>query len=359
MKFGYKVVSVKISRTESPYISNQRRNRVWLIRFALLIMLGLGLYYGYCWGLWGRHSLLLQYLFQCSCPAASTEARYPEEVDVIVPACRYVSSIQSPSGRLLYVQEKKLWRTSTYLLNLQTDEKIPFILSSEGSNYFLTDDLVYHSQYGNDEYILEISTGIKYPVKDATKLEPNVFSMGDIEPKLLYKALLKVDEIFFVDGVGVVHGVIALSRNIHNQPDNVYYFDELDFRGDEPDRVKQFLKENNIDYSYVSAIFPHELISPNGRFVARKEGIYLVETGQKIVGGYSPSGYYRAYSGEYFSVRGWTYDSNGALYSPFFTPCLLETNFLYFEYPGCFFRVSQPLLKLKAPEEYSLPAPTP
>lgn len=358
MKFGYKVVPVKTSLTESPYISNQRRNRIWLTRFALPIILGLGLFYGYCWGLWGRKSLLLQYLFQCGCPAASAEARYPEEVDVIVPACRYVSSIQSPSGRLLYVQEKKLWRTSTYLLNLQTDEKIPFILSSESSNYFLSDELIFQ-RHIRDGYLLEISTGIKYPVKDATKLEPNVFSMGDIEPKLLYEALLKVDEIFYIHGVWGPRGIIALSRNIHNQPDNVYYFDHVRFRGDEPDRVEQFLKDYKLVYSYVPAVFPYEVISPDGKFVARKDGIYLVETGQKIVDGYSVSGYYRAYSGEYFSVRGWVYDNSGVLYSPFFKPCLLETGFLILEYPVCIIQVPQPLLKLKVPEEYLLPALAP
>lgn len=37
---------MKTSLTESPFIANQRRNRIWLIRFTLLIMLGLVFHYG-------------------------------------------------------------------------------------------------------------------------------------------------------------------------------------------------------------------------------------------------------------------------------------------------------------------------
>jgi hypothetical protein len=111
-------------QVETGKASKQRGCSFWIIRFAFLIGLTVLAYYGYCWGLWGRGSLLLQYLFQCSCLAASEEARYPRQVEVIVSACKYVSSRLSPSGRLLLVSEKKNESSTDYLLDLQTMEKI-------------------------------------------------------------------------------------------------------------------------------------------------------------------------------------------------------------------------------------------
>lgn len=109
--------------TSANRISVQRRYYFWLgvfSRLGLLIALPLLLYYGYCWGLWGRNSLLLQYLFQCSCPPASEEARYPNEVDVIVSACPQARVRLSPSGHLLHVSEEKSGSVTAYLLNLHT-----------------------------------------------------------------------------------------------------------------------------------------------------------------------------------------------------------------------------------------------
>src|SRR5688572_20024956 len=92
--------------------------------FAGMSSLTLLLYFGYCWGLWGRQSLLLQYLFQCKCPSASEEWRYPRRVDIIAPACSYLGSMLSPTGKLLYVLEGKSrfvdTFSSTYLLDLRT-----------------------------------------------------------------------------------------------------------------------------------------------------------------------------------------------------------------------------------------------
>jgi len=342
------VRTVKTLQSEVQSSSKRKGYRFWIGCSILLLGLPL-LYYGYCWGWWGRQSLLLQYLFQCNCPPASEEARYPEPVNVIIPACKYMSSILSPSGHLLYVQEEE--SGLTYLLNLQTGEEIPFALS-EGSNHFLNDNLIFHSLHGGDEYIIDITANERYPVQNATQLKPSIYSMGNVDPKLLVEALLQVDQIFLIDDV--FQPAIALSSDFRTHPQNSFTFDILDIPGDEPNRMEQFLKANGLGYHFIPASFPQEAISPNGRFIARDDGIYLSETGQKIIENYSPSGYHRAYSGKYSSVRGWISDSSGALYSAFFRPCLLETGFLIFEYPGCLIQVPQPLLKLKVPEEYLL-----
>ena len=131
-------------------------------------LLTLLIYFGYCWGLWGRQSLLFQHLFQCKCPSASEEARYPLSVDIIVPACSYSGSLLSPTGNLLYIleQDSKFVDTfsSTYLLDFRTKEKIPFFVGL-GSNSFLTDDLLFLSLnygqagYKGGDYILDRTTG--------------------------------------------------------------------------------------------------------------------------------------------------------------------------------------------------------
>lgn len=42
---------------------------------------------GWCWGWLKSDSRMLRYPLQCNCPATSEEARYPENVDVLVLAC--------------------------------------------------------------------------------------------------------------------------------------------------------------------------------------------------------------------------------------------------------------------------------
>src|ERR1044071_8673701 len=99
----------------------QQKSKVWII-LACLVGFSILSYYGYCFGIWGRHSLLLQYLFQCKCPAGTEERRYPKEIDVLVSACRRSWVDLSPSGRFLAVAAYQSDNTLnlTYLLNLQT-----------------------------------------------------------------------------------------------------------------------------------------------------------------------------------------------------------------------------------------------
>jgi len=345
---------MKTIQTETTHAPKPRGYRFWLIRFALLLGLPMLFYYGYCWGLWGRNSLLLQYLFQCNCPAASEETRYSQNVDVIVPACKYLESLHAPSGRLLYVLAKESGTASTYLLNLETGEKTFFTLPDEGSNYFLTDNLVFHSFHGDDEYILDISTGIKYPIRNANQLEPSIYSMGNIAPHLLLDALSNADQIFLIKDV--FQPVVVLYSDFHNHTENNFTFNALDFSADETNPVELFLEQNKIAHYQIPGRYPGELMSPDGRFIARADGIYLIATGQKIVEGYSVSRGF--YGRKYFSVRGWAYDSSGAFYTTS-EACLIVVIFPPFEAPGCVIEIPQPMIKVKVPEEYLLPAPVP
>jgi hypothetical protein len=349
--------TMKTMQSEAGHTSKRRGARFWLGCLTLLLGLPVLLYYGYCWGVWGRSSLLLQYLFQCNCPPASEEARYPNEVDVIVSACRNGGVRLSPSGRLLYVNEKGDGQTSSYLLDLETYEKIDFALA-EGSNYFLTDDLVFLSlDYGGGEYILDRTTGEQYPIQSFIQLQPNAYSYGKLDVNLLFRALLQVEKVFLIDAP--YQPVIALSPDFRTHPEHNFIFEASALSGDYMNLLSQFLQQNNIIYYHISATFPDEAKSPDGTLVARADGIYLVETEQKIVEGYSASRFYRAYSRKYFMVRGWVYDGRRVIYSKFLNPCLIETSFFIFDDPRCYYEVPQPVLQLKVPEEYLLPVQTP
>jgi hypothetical protein len=341
-------------QTEADHPPKLRGYRYWIIRIALLLGLPVLFYYGYCWGLWGQRSLLLQYLFQCSCPPASEEARYPRSVDVIVSACSYVSSILSPSGRLLYVEEEGSGIISTYLLDFQTEKKTPFILEV-GSNYFLTDELIFHSFYGDNEYMWDMTTGNKYPIKRFASVHPEAYVNGELNLNILTEALREAKDVYLIDD----DNIIALTVDFYKYPERNFNILRSAFPGGDANRAEQFLQQHNIAYHYVSDGFPSDALSPDNRFIARADGIYLTATGQKIVEGYSARGWFHSYSGKDFSVRGWIYDSTAVVYSKFLNPCLIEASFFLSDEPGCFFEVHQPLFRLNLPEEYSLRQETP
>jgi hypothetical protein len=352
MKFGISG-TMKTTQPKTDRTSKRWRNRLWIGCFSFLLGLPL-LYYGYCWGLWGRYSLLLQYLFQCSCPPASEEARYPEQVDVIISACRQSYVELSPSGRVLQVYEEKSEVASTYLLDLQSMQRID--APNQSFSSFLTDDLGF-VESGLEDYIVDRKTGIRYPIRTFRNWREDAYVNGEPNLELLISALQQAEQVFFTQSNDTV---VILMSNFSTSPEQNFTFDRSDILGWNSNRVEQFLQENNIVYQTILVNYPHDVVSPNGRLIARDDGIYLNDTNQKIVDGYSFSRFYRPYSGKYLLVRGWTYDGTGVIYSQFSVgPCLIESNFLFGDDTGCFYEVPQPVLLLKVPEEYLLPQATP
>ena len=323
---------MKSSGTENSHPAKPSSNRSWIILIVLILGLPLLLYYGYCWGIWGRDSLLLQYLFQCNCPVASEEARYPENVDVIVPACLYANVRLLPHGRYLYVTERGIWSAPTYLLDLYTNEKIS-INFPDSHFYFLTDNLVYVSM--SDEYILDWLNQKQYPIQKFVSLHPNAHVDGQVNLETLANELHEAKHVFLIND----NTVIALASTFPTSSDQNFVTGWFDIPGFNPNRVEEFLRENSIVYESIPENFPNDVVSPDGRFLARNDGIYLRETGQQIADAY-PS-----------RVRGWVSDSRGVIYSSS-GPCLIRTNFGILDDFACFFQVPQPVIKLKVPEEY-------
>jgi hypothetical protein len=341
--------------------TSQTKLRIWIGFFAMIMGVGVVVFYSYCFGLWGRQIPLFQYLFQCNCPGFSEEWRYPKQVDIIVSACRNTGMRISPSGRLalVYVGQEIDGKLSTFLLDLATREEIPLTLP-EGSIYFLNDELIYifvhydHSHEGG-EHILDLRTNTMYPIQKFVYWRPGSFIDGNADLNKLAESLQDAENVYYIrDG----RLLVALPKDFAANPNQAFLSgaSDIPYNGD-VNRVEPFLYEYNISYKYIPPIFPGEAISPNGKFIARHDGIYSAATNQKIVDGYKFSWYYRSYSGQYLSLRGWKYDSSGAIYSQFIGPCLLEPWGL--DGPGCIWEVPQPLLLLKVPEEYLSSTRTP
>lgn len=319
-------------RSTDPF--KQRRLRGWLGCFILIVGLPPLLYFSYCWGLWGGSSLLLQHYFQCNCPPASEEARYSEDVDVIVSGCRKVSTgfKLSPSGRFLYIREEENEHVASYLLDLQTMEKMK--VTDRRFSSFLTDDL-WFVDGSVDAYIIERTTGTKYAIKSFRYWQDNAFVNGAPNLELLVAALQQVETVFVTQNHD---SVVVLMPDFRTNPEKSFTFRGSDilesFIGIQ---VEDFLRASNVTYQTILADFPREAISPDGRFIARDDGIYLVGSNQMIA------------KTPILGVRGWTYDGRGAIYN--FTPCLFRVGFPA-DGGACLRSVSQPVIKLKVPEEY-------
>jgi hypothetical protein len=309
------------------------RSRIWLSCFVFFLGVSLLAYFSYFWVAWGRSSLLLQYLFQCNCPEASEEARYSRQVDVIVSACSHVHSRLLPSGDLLYAQEEKSGITSIYLLNIQSGEKID--VPDKTFSSFLTDDLWFVKK-GIEDYIVDRTTGTQYPIKIFRFWQDNSYVSGEPNLELIITALNQAEQVFFFPDDNIA---IVLSETFQTNLEQNFTFGLSDIPEWDPNRVERFLAEHNISYQIVRPYFPHEVVSPNGKLIARDEGIYSVETNQMIAK--APPSF----------VRGWTSNGGGVVYSS--SPrCLIRRFELFADDIGCAVGVPQPVLLLKVPDEY-------
>ncbi|MFT3891840.1 MAG: hypothetical protein QM730_09430 [Anaerolineales bacterium] len=348
---------MKTTQSTITFLSKKRKLNSCLLRFLGIVGVALLFYYGYCWGLWGRRSLLLQYLFQCNCPPANENARYPDEVDVIVSACSYAGAILSPTGNLLYVREGARYAdtfSSMCFLDLRTNKKTPFFIGN-GSYSFLTDNLLFlqvdygHDEYKSGYYILDRTTGKQYPIQPFIFLRDDAYINSEPNLEVLATELREAKDVYLIDNV--FKTIVALKSDYQESPEHSFYFHDLP--GYDTDRGEQFLQGIGVDYYVVPGLFQKEALSPDGRFIAREDGIYLAGSGKKIIEAYTAEGI----TGKYFSVRGWTYDSSSVIYQKFLDACLLELP----SYDGgvCTIPVPQPLIKLKVPQEYLLPKQTP
>lgn len=251
---------------------------------------------------------------------------------MIVSACENViSSRISPSGRLLYVHQENSGVISAFLLDFQTRESMD--ATEQPFSSFLTDDL-WFLQKGLDDYIFDRTTGVQYPIEKFVYSRPD----GQINLKtnqpLLVESLRQAEQVFLIGAS--TDTVVALAPNFEAHPEQNFIVEKYDV----PDfNTERFLQENGISYQTVLPGYPHEAVSPNGRLIARDDGIYLVETNQMIVK--APPAL----------VNGWLGNSEGAIYSSY-GRCFIHRGLPFADDIGCEIRVRQPILLLKVPEEY-------
>ena len=179
-------------------------------------------------------------------------------------------------------------------------------------------------------------------------MRPDAYVNGNVDLKLLAEALRGAKYVFLINDNDIV---VALASDFLTNPEYNFLTGWFDIPGFGTNGVEQFLRENNILYRTVLEDFPNEAVSPDGRFVACADGIYLVGSNEKIVE--APTA-----GREHLSLRGRINDGRGVIYSRFRNPCLIETNFVLDD-RVCIFEVPQPVLKLKVPEEYLLPKEAP
>lgn len=124
-----------------------------LVRWLGIALLTLSwLYWSWCWGWWGQNKLL-QYVFQCRCPAISEEARYPDTVDVVIPACLMPFSMSqpSPSGRYVSVRVNQMNQQVIYDEYLDELYPAPF----DSFLVFLSDEFLLADNLNNTSYIYD------------------------------------------------------------------------------------------------------------------------------------------------------------------------------------------------------------
>jgi hypothetical protein len=295
---------------------------------------------GWCWGRFARGNTLLQYLYQCRCPAASEPARYPAQVQVLVPACRDAGVGLSPGGQVIQLRENG----RQYLLDPTTlelsDPPTPYQFS------FISDNLLLVSPPGLDRYLLDRNTLEQTPLVTLySSAVPGVDVNGSTDPIVLLPMLRSAAKVYVdVDIAIALHAQLGPDTARHD-----YLFYELNWirhsgvLHGQGAALLQFLISHQIPYTLSARSDEVEWLSHSGAFVARTDGIYLAKNGQRIV-----ESYYVPGSG-YLPPIGWVSGDRGVILKPF-DHCVIET------YPvsstvrvGC---VHEPVLLLKVPPQY-------
>lgn len=327
-----------------------RRKGLVLLLVGIIILLGClaggyGLYVGHCTG--AVDSPWLRYTFQCSCPKSMENIRiqklYSEHAEIMFSPCENVRLIPSPSGEKLavldYAQPDMYGRPDAcYVWFLPTDEKMPFMCSSYDNRIWVSDDLLF-VRGGFPMRVVDLVARADISITLRTDVH---LADGEIDPAVL--SALREASYVILGG-----SVAAISPHALDSPEHSFVVSRDEFAGvfGEPryvtdEMMRQFLQEQDIDYlDYIEEREPDNLlpgkgfVSQGGRFFY-SDGIYLVETGEKIVDGISrPNPHFVA----------WVYD--GVIVKCSTVPLFYVTS-------AGFYHIHEPWLKLRLPAEYDV-----
>jgi|GEM_PF-2685477 len=309
--------------------------RLWYIGlFGLIIFISIT-GFAWCYGLWGRDIVFLQYLFQCRCPQHSETFRYPDRVEVVIPACKLSkSSLRvSPDGYWVDVDSK-------YILDLNTGKKIT--LPNSDGFITISQGLVLLNPLEYEPEVYDVYNHTRYKVDRLDNLPKT--DDDRIDPIAVLSLLHTAQKIF------------VLSEIILIKVDDTQYYivRERELTGHSRDGrlARDFLNANQIRYEFSVDYLSDELPSHNRVFIEKPDGIYLVATNERIAENYQfLNSSYPA------SPIGWQHDDQGVFVHDR-TVWVIDYQLPNFLLGGWrLFQVPQPLLLLKVPPEYLPPTP--
>jgi len=259
---------------------------------------------------------------QPDCRAVTELFREMDNLDVVLSSCDFEEFSFSSSGRMLAVQAQD----STYVRDLQTGATWQIDRLANGAArvelqriFFLTDDLMF-SKRTRPPTAFNYRTGKQIPLREITQDQISEFH--------------DADHVFIFitnDSVGLQY------RPQDPRIEGFYLHGPYE-------QILPYLREGDIEYS-IDPSLAHVLeiqlcnclLSPSGKFSFRDDGIYLEETGQKLVDTIAG-----------FHPRGWLFDDSGVILTKPET-CLQRS----FSGDVCeAWSPKLPLLKLKVPDEY-------
>lgn len=293
------------------------------------------LYWSWCWGWWGRENRWLQYFFQCQCPMASEEARYPDNINVLFSACENPGFRgESPSGRYIRV----VLRGHNYLY----DQKLDVLVNDNlpGLAYFLTDDLVMLIEATTDP---EVYRYILYDRGNNQELLLNVIPM---DRKHAFDAAqldhFRQTQQIYVVGDAAAGLAISLAGDPFQHPDANYVLGRVIANSTSIAEITDILQSNGITYKSVA----RSHISHSGTYQYEGDDIFLLPDKQLIAWLFDPD--------DRFYGQTWGYEDQGVIYESPQGVYLIGRP----DRPLglTLFRVPQPLLLLKVPVEYLTPA---
>lgn len=236
----------------------------------------------------------------------------PPNTEVLVSACKQPVVQGIPGGDTLFVHEVRTGKM--YLLDLKTGEKRkipndPFLLNR---GIFLSSELALlegslvrpdNSNY-LPHYILDLTNGERYELLDLDTL-PRLEG-GKFDPKN-YAYIQSAQYVFIHHSKNTL---VALSADFRTNPNGRVIFSGFAIRTDNAEGLVKLIKNFGMDYEHLdlSTTRYSDIISPNGKYVVRNDGIYFSGTYTSIINREYIGG---RFMGGYF--RGWYYDESAVV----------------------------------------------
>lgn len=312
----------------------------------LIIVLPYVSRFGYCRGWWLKSSPWAYYWWACNCSPEFEQSLYPNNIEIVVSACSDPwEATLSFDGRYMIVG-LGLAAKST-LLDFVTGQKREWLYRSPSPTdvEFWTDRLVRVLDFNQKKNLLIDVTDVS--IINLTTFTATQKDQQLVIPSEAIQVFKKADNVVVREGLTDL--VLALDPNPKQNPGKNY---ALFYPEDSQKQLEVLLSANGIDYQILKLCSQAEssCTSHNGRLVATNRAIFSSE-GQlltQIQG--NPSFNWG------IMLIGWAHDDSGVYLR--FNPASYIIDGGGFVFPNLY-RLPQPIIKLKVPEEYRSPGPTP